>query len=151
MERLSCDLANAPVDAVKEYLATYTANRNPVIAGVSGAIAGGAAALDAVPVGAEVDFEVGWSADDTEEYPVFDRASQSLVRRREAMRVSWFVTAGELREDRTGRAEGDLAVVSGNGWTAPREAGACVLWVVLRDSRGGVDFAEVPIQVVSAE
>jgi hypothetical protein len=35
-----------------------------------------------------------------------------------------------------------------NAWTAPEESGTVYLWVVLRDSRGGLDFAGYELNVV---
>lgn len=57
------------------------------------------------------------------------------------MRVSWFATAGSFANDRTGRGEEELETFTENAWTAPDEARNVHLFVVLRDSRGGVAFA----------
>ena len=148
MERLSCDLANAPVDAVKEYLAEYEPNANPEIATLTAMVDGASASPAAVPRGAVVTFEVTWAAGAAEAYPVFERAAQALVQHREALRASWFVTAGELRDDRTGTQEGDARAATRNDWTAPDAPGTAFLWVVLRDSRGGVDFRSAEIAVL---
>jgi hypothetical protein len=48
----------------------------------------------------------------------------------------------------TGRAGADTASRSDNGWTAPSAPGLAHAFVVLRDSRGGVDFASVELTVV---
>ncbi len=148
MERLSCDLADAPVDVVKEYLARYVVNANPHITELTASMGGAPVAMEAVPRGASVTFEVAWPAEDAQAYPVFDRAAQALVTHREALRVSWFVTGGELEEDRTGAAEGDPATRTANVWTAPDRGGAVFLWAVLRDSRGGVDFRGQEVEVM---
>src|SRR5206468_1568139 len=97
--------------------------------------------LDRIPAGARVTLASGWSDADSERYVTFDLASQSLADRREAMRVSWFATGGTFDTDRTGRAEEDLATVTENTWTAPSSAAKVHVWIVLRDSRGGLDFA----------
>ena len=66
--------------------------------------------------------------------------------RRESLRVSWFTTAGSFERDRTGRAgdEGEAGEppesFTENTWTAPEDARATQLWLVLRDARGGVAF-----------
>ena len=40
-----------------------------------------------------------------------------------------------------------LALTADNVWVAPSAAGPVHLWLVLRDSRGGVDFAEYELDV----
>ena len=64
------------------------------------------------------------------------------------MRVAWYVSAGQLDTESTGRAEDDLALSTSNRWLAPSNAGAAKLWIALRDSRGGVDFAAYDLVVV---
>lgn len=81
-------------------------------------------ALDGMPSSARVALRVGWSA----------------------MRVSWFATGGTFDADKTGRAEDDPATTSDNLWTAP-SPGVVHLWIVLRDSRGGVDWASYDLVV----
>lgn len=147
MERVSCNLADAPVDAVKEYLARYKANRNPTIAALIATAGGSPADLAALRTGQAVTFTLSWKSDDAEVYPLFDRASQSVVDRREALRVSWFATAGQFEEERTGRAEDDEEISSSNVWTAPEEATTVFLWAVLRDSRGGAAFTGLSLEV----
>jgi hypothetical protein len=77
----------------------------------------------------------------SEPYVYLDPIAQKVVPRREAMRVSWFATAGSFEHDRSGRAEADADVsFSDNTWTAPSTGSDVRLWVVLRDDRGGVGF-----------
>ena len=68
---------------------------------------------------------------------------------RESLRLSWFATGGRLPARRTGRSETDTDTDRSpqNIWTAPPTPGLVHLWLVLRDSRGGVDFAEAQIDV----
>ena len=82
-------------------------------------------------------------------FPVFDIAARTLVDTREAMRVSWFTTAGEFVHDRTGRSSDDPELFTDNTWTvsAAQAAGPIYFWVVLRDSRGGSDAAAFAITV----
>ncbi len=63
------------------------------------------------------------------------------------MRVSWYTNAGTLDTQSTGRAEDDLELSTQNHWTAPEAPGKYALWIVLRDSRGGVDFAAYALGV----
>ena len=63
------------------------------------------------------------------------------------MTVAWFATGGSFDNDRTGRDTSDLTASSDNGWHAPAAAGPVHLWVVLRDDRGGVGWAEYAFDV----
>ena len=55
--------------------------------------------------------------------------------------MSWYATAGKLLEERSGRAEGDPdGVDATNRFTAPNAPGEVLLWLVLRDDRGGVGW-----------
>ncbi|MEI9949079.1 MAG: hypothetical protein WDO74_08870 [Pseudomonadota bacterium] len=90
---------------------------------------------------------MSWTAADAEIYAYFDRAAQRITTRRESMRVAWYASAGKLDVQSSGRAEGDPALSSNNVWTAPTNPGSAKLWIVLRDSRGGVDFATHDLEV----
>jgi hypothetical protein len=148
LERVTCNLPNAAVDVAREFTQRYVANRNPTLAPLTATLAGEAARLDAIPAGRRVTFHVAWAPEDAETYVRFEPATQSLEDRREALRVSWFATDGAFDSDRTGSAEDDPATTTDNGWTAPAAAGAVHVWVVLRDSRGGVDFAAYDVIVI---
>lgn len=84
-----------------------------------------------------------------ERYLDFDLGTRCLVDQREAMTVAWFVTAGAFDNDTTGRASTDTTNSSDNGWQAPDTdpAHPVHLWVVLRDDRGGVAWAEYALDV----
>lgn len=75
-----------------------------------------------------------------ESYVAYDAASATLQVRREAIRVAWYSTAGELAEPRTGTASDDASTSSANTLTAPSVPGDFRVFVVLRDERGGADF-----------
>lgn len=81
-----------------------------------------------------------------ERYVAFDPESRTIVSRREAITISWYSNAGKYANERTGTAESDTANLSSNVWTAPG-SGESTLWVVIRDSRGGVGFQEYRVQV----
>jgi hypothetical protein len=146
-QRITCNLPNAPVDAAIELQQRYHANANPTLTPLVARVDGALVALEEIPAGARVTFEVGWSAGDAEAYPMFDPGAQRIVDRREALRVAWFATTGELAAEVTGRSEGDLEVSTENAWAAPATPGPTKLWLVLRDSRGGVDFAGYDLHV----
>lgn len=147
MTRISCNLANAPADAALDFKNRYVANKNPKLATPTATVDGAPAIVDRIAPGARVRLHVEWTPTDAESYVAFDPATQSVVTRRESMRVSWFATAGAFDSDRTGRAESELESFTENGWQAPARPGKVHLWLVLRDSRGGVDFAEVKLEV----
>jgi hypothetical protein len=149
LERIRCNPPGASMELAAQYQAEYSPNRNPTSAPLSASIGGQPVALDAIPAGAMVALTVGWTANSAEPYPVIDVAEQLLVPRREAMSVSWYVTAGALRDERTGRTEGESQLDTTNAWAAPTAPGVVHLWAVLRDSRGGVDFADYTLAVVA--
>jgi hypothetical protein len=82
-----------------------------------------------------------------ERYVALQLATQALADQRESIGVAWFTTAGSFDADRTGRDTGDLVTTSDNGWQAPAVPGLVHLWVVLRDNRGGVGWAEYVFDV----
>jgi len=145
--RLVCILPNAPADVASAFRALYKSNRNPSLRPVEARLEGtdGPLALDAVPRGAHVVFRAGWNAEDAETFAVFDVASQTIVTRRESLRVSWFTTAGSFDRDRTGRTGEEPETFAENTWTAPADARPAQLWVVLRDARGGVAFTTLAV------
>jgi hypothetical protein len=139
LQRVKCNLGNAPIDIAMAYQMRYQLNANPTLANVM--------IPATVPPGAQVAVHAGWTPDSAETYPVFDLRAQALVDHREAMRVSWFATAGKFEHDRTGRDEAETETTTDNLWTAPLQVGVVHFWVVLRDSRGGVDFASYDVTV----
>ncbi len=143
--RIHCDLANASASAATAFAAAYTLNQNPALLPLTATVAGVAASFAAIPPGARVAFTAGWAPADAETFAYFDPASQTVTRQREAMQVAWYSTAGAFDTESTGRASTDLATTSANTWTAPTSAGRAFVFVVLRDSRGGVDFASVEL------
>jgi len=155
LERITCMLANAPIDVTRTFNLTYTANLNPLIDHVTmdpdGAatpiVGAGAAGGVTVKSGATMTLELAWAADVPESYPVWDLASRTLQTHRESLRVSWFASAGSFPKDATGRGEEEPELFARNDWTAPPVNGDVHFWVVLRDSRGGVDFAAFDLTV----
>ena len=127
--RVRCGLAGATQEQVAQFGASKL-NENPTIASL--------VRLDApVTRGERVALHLEHSEPET--YLWFDPVSRTLVERRETTRVSWYATAGLFDNERT--ANGD------NTWTAPADARDVALWVVVRDDRGGVAFAEYKVKV----
>jgi hypothetical protein len=169
LERIQCRLANAPIDLANQFNnpydpdknpGGYSPNQNPVLAQLTLTAAGAAAVALAplasgqpapaamqVTAGQRVTLTASWPAEVAETFPVYDLQTVTLVPQREALRVAWFVTAGELDHDATGRDQDDPALSTANDWLAPLTPGPVHLWLVLRDSRGGVDFAEFALEV----
>jgi hypothetical protein len=169
LERIQCRLSNAPNDVANEFNNPYdpvmnpngyTPNRNPSLAQVTWAVDGAAPsvlspivagmpgpAAPALAPGQRVSLQASWSADSVETFPVYSIQTAALSPQREAMRVSWFATAGAFEHDVSGRAADDPVLTADNEWVAPATAGTAHLWLVLRDSRGGVDFAEYELDV----
>ena len=108
---------------------------------------GQSVALDAVPTGARIELQASWSAADAESYAYFDRSAQTIATKRDAMRVAWYANSGSLATESTGRDEDESATTTSNLWLAPSYPGISRLWLVLRDSRGGVDFATYDLTV----
>jgi hypothetical protein len=148
LQRVSCHLADAASDTASAFVQAYTPNRNPTLTPLLARISGQPVALAQIPREKTVELELGWSAEDAETFAYYDRASQTLTSQRESMRVAWYVDAGRLDNEVTGRAEGDLTLSSDNRWSAPTLPGKYHLWAVLRDARGGVDFARYELSVV---
>jgi hypothetical protein len=82
-----------------------------------------------------------------ETFVYYDPLARRLVDRREAMRVSWFAGSGSFEDDHTGRREDETDAFSDGSWTAPKTPGLAHLWVVLRDSRGGVSWQSYVVNV----
>ncbi|MDI1442810.1 hypothetical protein [Polyangium sp. 6x1] len=147
LERITCNLPNAPLDVAVELARRHVPNRNPKLLPLRAFVNGAPAPLDALPAGADVRFEVGWGAEDAEVYPAFDPKKQAIVEHREALRVSWYATAGMFESDVTGRAAEDMETTTANVWSAPEAPSRVFMWLVLRDGRGGTDFAEYLLDV----
>lgn len=137
LPRITCKLGRAPFDVAFDYEQRYRANANPDLLPLS---------LDRVPANSDVTLTASWPPTAAEPYLYFDPASQSLVDRREAMRVSWFATGGTLPVDATAVAESGEANEVSTTWHTPA-AGPAHIWIVLRDSRGGIATQTLAITV----
>ena len=162
--RLLCGPGAATQEQSLEFAATYRPNVNPELAGVvvnpdgdSSPLSESPDAPSALRAGDKVTLRASWaecSADATctgsESYPYLDPIARQLITRREAIRVSWFASAGSFAHDRSGRTEAEAEAgssYSDNDWTAPDEAGEVRVWVVLRDDRGGVGYRSFFVNV----
>jgi hypothetical protein len=145
--RIQCDLLGATSAAAAAFAEDYVPNSNPTLLPLTATVQGTAVSLDAIPAGSRVVFEASWPAQSAEEYALYDPASDTVIWKRESMALSWYSDFGSLDEESTGRSETDPATTSDDGFVAPSEPASGHLWVVLRDSRAGVDFAMVTLAV----
>jgi hypothetical protein len=137
LSRITCKLATAPSPVAHDYDLRYAANRNPTLDPL---------VLPALAAHTDVTLTASWPADAVESYLYYQPTSQTLVTRREAMRLSWFATDGTLAVDASAVAETDPATTVSTTWRTPA-AGPATLWLVLRDSRGGIATQTVHVDV----
>ncbi|MEO8900917.1 MAG: hypothetical protein ABI488_04655 [Polyangiaceae bacterium] len=148
LQRVLCPLGQAPSEVATQFGMSYVPNQNPHLGPLVVRQGGRVLALSQIQGGTRVELEVSWNADDAETYPYFERSRQALLSQREAMSVAWYVSAGKLAASSSGRSETDSALTANNQFTAPRTPGPSKLWIVLRDSRGGVDFAAYDLGIL---
>jgi len=142
LERITCNLAQAGTDIAVQFGQQYKPNENPTLWPLTSTTP-----IDAIPSGATVTLTAWWPPESVESFPVYDPSTLTLVPHRETMRVSWFASDGSFAHDHTGRDESEMDDWTSNDWTAPKSAETVHLWIVLRDSRGGVDFASYELTV----
>jgi hypothetical protein len=129
--RVTCDLANATQQASIAFWSQYHANNNPKIAGVSSQI----------QANGDVQLWALWDASSSESYVSFDPNTQTILPRRESMEVTWWVTSGTLTTPRTFVSEQDAGAITQATTVLQNAANSGTVWVILRDARGGVDWA----------
>ena len=158
LQRITCRLANAPTDIAAMYAANYVPNNNPTLADLVLDPAGAATSLyltgqtsgppaATVAAGQKVTLQADFSADSAETFLFWNVLTLSLDMQRESLRLSWFATGGAFEHDATGRSQSEMETFTQNVWTAPMTPGPVYFWTVLRDDRGGVDFAAAEIVV----
>lgn len=135
LSRITCMLPTAPADAARRYDLEYVANANPILDPIE---------LTSVPADTDITLTASWPASSAETYLFFDTFAQQLIDRREAMRVSWFATAGSLAVDATLVDEDDTSTSASTTWHTPA-SGSAFLWIVLRDSRGGIAAQQLTV------
>lgn len=156
--RLVCGLPGAPSDVLQTFKKGYKVNTNPTIASatVDGAML--PAAQDkpgpTIARGAKTTLSVAWPAcmgdaacGGQEQYLYYDPSARALSTKGESFEIAWYATGGTFDADRTGADEGATVGHSENGFTAPNAAGTVLVWVVVRDSRGGSTWLETRVEV----
>ncbi|HSY41192.1 MAG TPA: hypothetical protein VLA79_16750 [Polyangia bacterium] len=159
LERITCPLANAPTDIAGQFASTYVPNNNPTVADLMLDPAGAMTSLyvarqtaapqaATVSAGQKVTLQADFGADSAETFVHWNVSTLSLDMQRESLSLSWFATGGAFEHDATGRSQSEMETFTQNAWTAPTTSGPVYFWTVLRDDRGGVDFAAAEIDVM---
>jgi hypothetical protein len=152
-ERVFCGLGGAPLTAIQDYNTRYQKNTNPTLQGLA-VVAPDQTRTDilagpaTVAAGSVVTLVASASPDSAENFPVYDSVAQKLNDQVETLSVSWFATDGKFKDD---RVDADpVSLEANNTWSAPQVTASedIPLWVVMRDTRGGVAFASVTLTVV---
>ncbi len=137
LSRIKCDLPNVAGDIAHEYLVNYVPNVNPTLLPL---------ALTDATADTDVELTAAWPPEAVESYLYFDPLAQQLVTRRESMRLSWFATGGSMLVDATAIAEDDPSTTVTTTWHTPA-AGPATVWLVLRDSRGGIATQTIAVTI----
>jgi hypothetical protein len=148
LTRIHCDLPNASADAASAFAKAYRLNQNPTLQPLTATMNGAPVALGAITAGAHVTLQASWPASSAETFAYFDPSSQTVTTQRESMQVAWYSSDGSFDTESTGRASGDMATTSEDGFQAPANEQTTHVWIVLRDSRGGIDFASYDLVTV---
>lgn len=82
-----------------------------------------------------------------EPYVWYNLETFKVEPRREGIRVAWYASAGRFENEQTGREESDSESSTQNVWVAPSRSGVATLWLVIRDSRGGVSWETYRVEV----
>lgn len=144
--RIRCNLPGASAERAVEFGKRYTNNSNPLMTTFDVRVDGAPIDRLSVPANSKVTLHAAWADSSAEAYVVHDRTNDSLVDHREALRVSWFTTAGLIPLVATGRGEDDLTTFTETTWETG-SPGSGVLWAVLRDSRGGSSVQSIAFTV----
>lgn len=157
--RIQCGLAGVTSELAAAYRARYVSNRNPRLLrlDLSDAADGMPLPAEALPRSRAVQLRASFSADSAERFPVVapqtlpPNLPQTLIDQTESLQAAWFATFGSFTLGHTaappGQATQAAQTVIDNTWTLPAQPSAGTLWVVLRDSRGGMDWMELPVRV----
>jgi hypothetical protein len=146
--RLACGVGNGSAAQASQFAKAYVLNTNPHLGPLGAAVDGVPLDQAQVAPGARVALTASWTDADVEMYAWLDPGTQAVVMKRESMRVAWYASAGSFDTETSGRSEDDPVTNAASTWTAPSSPGTAHLWIVLRDSRGGVDFAGYDLAVV---
>ncbi len=138
--RLRCARPDVPTDVARAFDARWAPNQNPVLDGVD-------ASPSVSPPGALVTVTARVRPGSAEAYGRIDVRGQAVVDDVERVDVAWASNAGSFATART--ALDTATSMSTNTLRLDADAPErAVVWVVVRDGRGGVGFAEAAITVL---
>ena len=145
----SATCPNASADAATAFAKAYKLNQNPTLLPLTATMNGAPVALVAIPAGARVTLEASWPAVLGRDVRLL-RPVVAVGRRRSARRCRSPGTRAAARFDTesTGRASDDDGHHERRRVGRARRRETTHVWVVLRDSRGGVDFASYDLVTV---
>ncbi len=145
--RIQCGLAGASAELAAAYRQRYQPNRNPQLLQLelSDLADGMPLRADALPRGHVVQLRLTVTAESAEHFVVLQPETQTLVEQTESLQAAWFATAGSFALAHTAALPGQAELRS--RWSLPDQPGPAALWVVLRDSRGGVDWLELAVAI----
>ena len=136
LSRITCNLPTAPTDVAHDYQLHYVANANPTLLPLASPTSGAAVPADAIPR-YDVTLTASWP-DGRRELPLLRRVERDA---RHPARGDARVVVRDRRSDRgrreRGRGRPTPATTVSTTWQTPA-AGPAWLWLVLRDSRGGI-------------
>lgn len=158
--RIRCTPPDVPGSTAVAFATQYRDNVNPALASLEGVARDGStealtvrragsravdpaaqsAPADVLRAGRVATLVARWDPSSAERYVLVDPVSRNLAMRTEALEVSWYTNAGYFDRDRT-TAQAEGAAYSLNVLHLDDGVTEATVWVVLRDERGGVDFA----------
>ncbi|MFO0644567.1 MAG: hypothetical protein U0183_35435 [Polyangiaceae bacterium] len=143
--RLTCAPARVPAEIAARLRLLARPNENPT--GLRLEPLSDTKARLTVRRGALVRLRATWDPTSAETYVAVSPTGDDLVTRREALRITWYASAGALSHERTGRGSDDTTSTSDNDLLAPESPGVAHLVAVLRDDRGGVAVTPLSLDV----
>jgi len=137
--RIRCARPDVSTELAREFAARSAPNHNPIIAAL-------APGISSASRPGHVELTITLTADSAERYVRIDAFGAQIVDDVEHLSVSWFTTAGSFTHARTSLAGGTTS--SSNELSIAADApGTALVWVVVRDGRGGVAYQELAMPV----
>lgn len=102
---------------------------------------------DAIPLSPrEVILQADWTAESVEDYEVVAQGTKEVIEQQEAMDVAWFASVGSFDPDHSSEGH-DFVKFTLEEDRPPPENAAALLWAVLTDGRGGVDWLQRSVAI----
>jgi hypothetical protein len=150
--RVYCGIAGATQGESARYASEYRRNTHPALTSIALVRANDSVELiegtrAEVHPGESLFLEARWAPESAERYLRRDE-SGVLGEAAEELRVSFFVTGGEVRDPRAGTKD-SARTSARTAFVAPATPGEVRVWAVLRDDRGGVGWSTRSLNVVT--